>query len=120
MIFFQQLTDHAGALYEPAIVHEAHVMHGVKNTAMHRLEAVANVGQRAADDHRHRVVEIRPPHLLFNVDRLNIERTRTTIAGRRSQGKLGILVVRHKERRCWLLALATSSGKAAELPPPCL
>jgi hypothetical protein len=36
---------------------------------MHRLEAVAHVGQRAAHDHAHRVVEIRAPHLLFETDR---------------------------------------------------
>ena len=35
---------------------------------MHRLQAVADIGQRAADDHAHRVIEIRPPHLVFDVD----------------------------------------------------
>ena len=41
----------------------------IENAAMHRLQAVADVGQRAADDHAHRVVEIRPAHLVFDVDR---------------------------------------------------
>ena len=36
---------------------------------MHRLQTVANIGQRAADDHAHRVIEVRPPHLVFDVDR---------------------------------------------------
>jgi OOP family OmpA-OmpF porin len=35
---------------------------------MHRLEAVTRVGQGAAHDHAHRVVEVRAPHLLFEAD----------------------------------------------------
>ncbi len=35
---------------------------------MHRLQTVANVGQRAADDHAHGVIEVRPLHLVFDVD----------------------------------------------------
>ena len=35
---------------------------------MHRLQTVADVGQRAADDHAHGVIEIRPPHLVFDID----------------------------------------------------
>ena len=53
---------------------KAHLLHGVENAAMHRLQSVAHVGQRAADDHRHRIVEIRPAHLLFNVDGLHVQR----------------------------------------------
>ena len=52
---------------------QAHLLHGVQNAAMHRLQSVAHVGQRAANDHRHRIVEIRPPHLVFNVDGLNVQ-----------------------------------------------
>ena len=33
---------------------------------MHRLEAVAHVGQRAADDHAHRVIEVRALHLVLD------------------------------------------------------
>ncbi len=35
---------------------------------MHGFQAVADVGQRAPDDHAHGVVEIRTPHLVFDVD----------------------------------------------------
>ena len=35
---------------------------------MDGLEAVADVGQGAADDDRHGVVEIAAPHLVFDVD----------------------------------------------------
>ena len=36
---------------------------------MHGLEPVAHVGQRAADDHAHGVIEIAPPHLVGDRDR---------------------------------------------------
>ena len=45
------------------------LIHPVQDAAMDRLQAVANVGKRAADDDRHRVVEIRLAHLVFDVDR---------------------------------------------------
>ena len=35
---------------------------------MDRLEAVAHVGQRAAHDHAHRVIEVRGLHLIDDVD----------------------------------------------------
>src|ERR1700681_4774591 len=73
----------------------AHLGHRKKNAAMHRLQSVADIGQRAADDHRHGIVEIRPLHLLFNVDGLNIQRAGTVAAGRRSEGKFRVLIVWH-------------------------
>ena len=57
------------------VVLQAHLLHGVENAAMHRLQSVTHVGQRAADDDRHRIVEIRPAHLVFNVDRLDVQRS---------------------------------------------
>ena len=77
---------------------KAHLLHGVENAAMHRLQSVADVGQGAADDHRQGIVEIRPLHLLFNVDGLHVERAGASgavAAGRRSQGEFGILIVSH-------------------------
>jgi hypothetical protein len=63
---------------------------------MDGLEAVADVGQGAADDHRHGIVEIRPLHLLFNVDGMNVQRTGAiAAAGRRSEGEFGVLIVSH-------------------------
>ena len=68
MVHAHGLTDHLGALGVLLVVLQTHLMQGVENSAMHRLEAVANVGERTPDDDRHRVVEIRPLHLIFNVD----------------------------------------------------
>ena len=62
------LTDDLGALGVLFVELQAHLMQGVEDAAMDRLEAVANLRQRAPDDHRHRIIEIRPPHLVFNVD----------------------------------------------------
>ena len=48
----------------------ARLPHAVEHAPVHGLEPVAHVGQRAAHDHAHRVVEVRPLHLLFDVDRM--------------------------------------------------
>ena len=97
VVLAHYFADDAGAFARGAIRIEAHLLHRVENAAMHGLESVANVGQRAADDDRHRIIEIRPAHLLFDVDGLNVQRTgATTIATRRrSQGEFWILIVRH-------------------------
>ena len=44
---------------------EAELVHRVEHAAVHGLEAVADVGQRAPDDHAHGVVEVRRAHLLL-------------------------------------------------------
>ena len=61
---------------------------------MHGLQSVAGIGQRASDDYRHGVGEIRPPHLLFDV---HGEKVRAAV-GRRATVKreLGILIVCHR------------------------
>ncbi|OQC41772.1 MAG: hypothetical protein BWX64_00674 [Acidobacteria bacterium ADurb.Bin051] len=47
----------------------ARLPHPVEHPPVHRLEAVAHVGQRPAHDHAHRVIEVAALHLLFDVDR---------------------------------------------------
>ena len=84
------------------VVFQAHLVHRVEDAAVDRLEAVAHVGQRAPDDDRHRVVEIRPAHLVFDVD--GDDAGGAGAGGRRgrrchsaTEGKLGILIVCHRE-----------------------
>ena len=48
---------------------EAHLVHGVEDAALHRLEAVADVGQRASDDDAHGVVEVGLAHLVLDAAR---------------------------------------------------
>jgi len=96
MVFAHHVADDAGALARGAIGLKAHLLHGVENAAMNRLESVADIGKSATDDDRHGIVEIRFAHLVFNVDGLNVQCAGTAgVAGRRSQGKVGLLIVRH-------------------------
>ena len=82
---------------------EAHLLHAVEDAAVDGLEAVADVGQGAADDDRHGVVEIRAAHLLFNVNReheggaaaLNGAGGGAVRVVLRSEGELRILFVCH-------------------------
>ena len=62
------LADDAGALDVAAIGAQAHVGHLVQDAALHRLQPVARVGQRARVDDRVRVLEERPLHLRRDVD----------------------------------------------------
>ncbi len=62
------VADDAGALGEPAVGTVAAVVHRVEDPAVHRLQPVAYVGQRAADDHRHRVVDVGLLHLVLQLD----------------------------------------------------
>jgi hypothetical protein len=48
---------------------ETELPHREEQPAVHRLQTVANIRKRAADDNRHGIIEIRIPHLLFNTDR---------------------------------------------------
>ncbi len=68
MIIAQHFADDAGALPVRPVERQPHLGHGEENPPMHRLQTVPNIGQRAADDHAHRVIEIRPAHLVFDVD----------------------------------------------------
>ena len=99
MVLTHHISDDPGALTRRTVGLQPHLLHGVKNTAMHRFQSIANIRQRAPDDDRHRIIEIRPAHLFFDIDRLNVERTRAaTLAWRWSQWEFGVLgIVRHKK-----------------------
>ena len=66
------LTDHvaddARRLAERLVVPEAALGGGVEDAAMHRLQPVAHVGQRAGDNDAHRVIEIARLHLVDDRD----------------------------------------------------
>jgi hypothetical protein len=53
---------------------------------MDRLQAVADVGQRASHDHAHRVIEVAHPHLVLDADGSRVAQ----VVGHR----VGLLVVR--------------------------
>src|SRR5579872_3510066 len=82
VVLTHDVSDDAGAFARRAIRIQPHLLHRVENAAMDGLESVANVGERAADDDRHRIVEIRPAHLLFDVDGLNVQSAGAVAAAR--------------------------------------
>ena len=59
------LADDARALAVRPVRLEPELVHGVEHPPVDRLEPVAHVGERAADDHAHGVIEVRGPHLLL-------------------------------------------------------
>src|SRR5271165_4855653 len=119
MVLAHYVADDAGALARGFVGLKAHLLHGVENAAVDGLESVADVGESASDDDRHRVIEIRLAHLVFNVDGLDVESAGTAVAGgRRSQGEFGILVVGHSQVlgvRSWVLGLSRYWAKRLHL-----
>ncbi len=64
------LADDLRALAVAARRREAHRLHAVQHAAVRGLQPVAGVGQRSSNDYAHRVIHVRPLHLVFDVYRL--------------------------------------------------
>ena len=69
VVLADDVADDARRLLVRPVPVVVQLVHREQHAAVHRLQAVARIGERAADDHAHRVVEIGPPHLLFEADR---------------------------------------------------
>ena len=67
MVPREHLAHDRGALGVAAIREQPGAEHRVQNAAMHGLEAVANLRQRAPDIHRHRVVQVGLAHVVFDI-----------------------------------------------------
>ena len=65
VVVAHHVADDRGALAVGARRAEAVLRHGEQHAAVDGLQAVAHVGQRAPDDDRHRVVEVRGAHLVL-------------------------------------------------------
>ncbi len=65
------LAHRLGALGVGAVGAEVLLVHRVQDAAVHRLEAVADVGQGPRHDDRHGVLEERALHLLLDLDGLD-------------------------------------------------
>ena len=72
VILTHDVTDDAARLAVRPPGDIAGFLAGVENAAVDRLQAVAHVGQRAADDHAHRVIEVAGLHLLDDRDRSDV------------------------------------------------
>ena len=68
MVPAHHVADEAGALLVRPVGAQPHLRRAVEDAPLHRLQPVADIRQRPADDDRHRVVQVRCPHL--PVDRL--------------------------------------------------
>ena len=58
VVFADHVADHAGAFLEARIRVELQLPHGKEQTAVHRLQPVAHIGQRARHDRAQRVGQI--------------------------------------------------------------
>ena len=72
VVLAHYLADDRRALDVLARRPQAELVHRVEDPAVDRLEAVADVGQSAPDDHRHGVVEIRRAHLVLEPAGLDV------------------------------------------------
>ncbi len=66
VILAEHVADDCGALLVGTAGHEPQLVHGVQDAAVHGLEPIAHVGERALHDHAHRIVEERLAHLVFD------------------------------------------------------
>ena len=69
MIFTHDIAHHPGRFTERPVPVVAHLVHGMEDAPVHRLEPVAHIGKGARDDHAHGVIEVRALHLFFDGDR---------------------------------------------------
>ena len=72
VVLAHHLADDLRRLDVLAVGLQAELVHHVEDAAMDRLQAVAHVGQRAADDDGHRVIEVRRAHLLLEPAGLDV------------------------------------------------
>jgi hypothetical protein len=71
MVVAHHVADDPRALEEATIRPVPAVVHRVQDADVDRLQAVADVGQRTADDDRHRIVEEAALHLDLDVNGLD-------------------------------------------------
>jgi hypothetical protein len=68
VVFAQHIADDARALHVGPVPDVVRLVHGEQHPAVHRFQAVPDVGQGPPDDHAHGVIEVGAPHLLFERD----------------------------------------------------
>ena len=113
VIFTHDVTDDAARLAIGPSGDVAGFLAGVEDAAVDRLQAVAHVGQRAADDHAHRVIEVAGLHLLDDGDRRDV-----AIAARRRVGNVVAVVDRRLSGQEKVLSLRVHAGNARWLAAP--
>ena len=71
VVVAHRLGDRTCRLGVAAVRAEPGVVHRIEHPAMHRLESISHLGQRAPDDDAHRVIDVAVLHLLLDVDRFD-------------------------------------------------
>ena len=71
VILADDVADGTGGLHMRTVRRIAGLVHGVQDAAMDRLQAVAHVGQGAADDDAHGILQERRCHFLAEICRTN-------------------------------------------------
>ena len=74
VVFADDVADDACRFLVGLVPVVSELAHGVQDAPVHGLQAVADIGQRAADDDAHGVVEIRLAHLVFEIHGKNFAR----------------------------------------------
>src|SRR3546814_11049169 len=69
VVLTDDVTDDSRRLVIRLVGVRAKLVHRVQHAPVDRLESVPNVGERAADDHAHGVIEVAATHLVFEVSR---------------------------------------------------
>ena len=69
MVFSNHIAHDARGLLIGAVPDVSHVVHGIKDAPVHRLQPIAYVREGPADNDAHRVVHIGLTHFVFDVDR---------------------------------------------------
>ena len=72
VIFAHRIADDAGRFLVGFVGGEAVFVHRIEDAPMHRLQPVAHVRQRPADDHAHGVIEIGALHFVGDGNRADI------------------------------------------------
>ncbi len=80
MVLADHVADHARALLEGAVGVEPQLAHGVEQPAMHWLQAVAHVGQRARHDGRERIGQVALAERFAELHRLHHGRQRYDVS----------------------------------------
>ena len=68
VVFTHRVTNGTRGFSVRFVERVAGFVHRVQNAAVHRLKAIAQIGNRAGNNHAHRVVEVRGFHLVYDGD----------------------------------------------------
>ncbi len=112
VILTHDIADDAARLAVRPAGDIARFLAGEEDPAVDGLQAIAHVGQRAADDDAHRIVEVAGLHLLDDGD------GRDVVVPRRRGRAVGPVVGRRFGGQLDVLSLRGALEGAARLPPP--